>query len=425
MRARWIVDCAGGHGPLTMLRAGKQIDQALRNIAVYGYFEGLHKTQELTGLPGNERTLILTHPMGWFWVIPISETVTSVGFITKLDTFRAKGETDLRAFLLARLRELREFETVFADATLTDYRGDGKMVHTVSEFSYTCERVYGPGWAVCGDAGGFVDAILSVGCFLGQTHAQFLAYAIASVLDGDCDADLALGSYATVLTENLAAFRHVAYLFYAFNPTVHEWWQQCAAELRASTVVPDGDDRAAFVAFFTGFSIRSALYEDAISAFGGSFLLNIGAQIFGDTGRFAGQSVQDDVSAARAFIRRNPKLRLRDEVRARPFALPKTGSGRLAPVVRLDFGASAPASLDAGVEPAAGGLPSSRRLYVPDSLAHLPALMDGTRTLRDLAADLVARHPDLSADEAFREVAKVAFRLACMGAIDESAVVAS
>ncbi len=414
LRARWVIDCAGGHGPLTQALGGKRIDDALRNIAVFGYLRGMRKTEALTGLPGSERTLILTHPYGWFWVIPISPEVTSVGFITRLDTYRAVGGSDAQAFYEARLRELPEFETLFAEATLCDHRDEGKLVHTVAEYSYTCTRLHGPGWALCGDAGGFVDAILSVGCFLGQTHAQFLAYALCSVLDDDCDEDLALSSYATVVGENLSAFRHVAYLFYAFNPSVHMWWSQCAAELRASTVVPDGDDRDAFVAFFTGFSARSALYEDAVSAFGGRFLLDVGEQLFGDAGRFAGRSIREGVDSARKFVRRNPVLRLRDDVSSRPFALPRTGSGRLAPVARLDLG-----------EPGArvGGLPTAKRLYLPQALADLPERMDGRLSLRELAQDLAARTLGLSADAAFREVCKVGYRLHCMGAVEEAEAV--
>lgn len=411
LRARWVVDCAGGHGPLTQTLGGKRIDDALRNIAVFGYLRGMRKSEALTGLPGAERTLILTHPSGWFWVIPISPEVTSVGFITRLDTFRAADSGDARAYYEARLRELPEYETLFSEATLCDHRGDGKLVHTLAEYSYTCDRLHGPGWALCGDAGGFVDAILSVGCFLSQTHAQFLAYSLCSVLDGDCDEALALSSYATVVGENLAAFRHVAYLFYAFNPSIHTWWQQCAAELRASTLVPEGDDRDAFVAFFTGFSVRSALYEDAVSAFGGRFLLDVGEQLFGDAGRFAGRSIRQGVDSARKFVGRNPILRLRDEVHSRPFALPRTGSGRLAPVARLELG-----------EPGArvGGLPAARRLYLPQALADLPQRMDGRRSLRALAEDLAARTEGLSADAAFREVCKVGYRLHCMGAVEEA-----
>ena len=86
--------------------------------------------------------------------------------------------------------------------------------------------------------------------------------------------------------------------------------------------------------------------------------------------------------------------------------------------MRLDFVEPHAGRDDAG----RGGLPAARRLYVPASLSHLPSLMDGTLTLRDLAADLTRRHPELSAAEAFREVAKVGFRLACMGAVDEATV---
>ena len=46
------------------------------------------------------------------------------------------------------------YDLLFAEAELVDYRNDGRMVHSVREYSYSCEQISGPGWAAVGDAGG-------------------------------------------------------------------------------------------------------------------------------------------------------------------------------------------------------------------------------------------------------------------------------
>src|SRR4029079_9734838 len=108
--------------------------------------------------------------------------------------------------------------------------------------------------------------ILSIGCYVAQTHAQFLACALRSILDGEVDEETALGCYAKTVRDNLSAFRAVAHMFYRFNTSMSEWWQACSAQLRKSTVVPEEGDKQSFLAFFTGFSARSAIYEEAVNS---------------------------------------------------------------------------------------------------------------------------------------------------------------
>jgi hypothetical protein len=267
VRARYVIDAAGGHGPLTRSELmGRTLDDDLRNIAVYGYYRNVRPHAQLTGGEERRRTTIVTAPEGWVWVIPLKDGITSVGFVTSVAAFRAAGIVDPRQYHDAMLRSLPEFDPLFGDAELVDYRVDGRMIHTVREYSYSCKELWGPGWAAVGDASGFVDAILSIGCFVAQNHGQFLAYALASVLDGQCDEALAFESYATTAQENLRAFRAVAHIFYAFNPDMTAWWRECSERLRSSDLVPEDSDRTSFAAFFTGFAARTSLYEDALDA---------------------------------------------------------------------------------------------------------------------------------------------------------------
>ncbi len=414
LHARWVVDCAGGHGPLTRKLAGKQLDEDLRNIAIFGYHTGVGWRDDLNGHPDLRRTLILTHPRGWIWMIPLKDGVTSVGFVTSVESYRAAEIKDHRAYYCQVLRELPEYAELFSEAQLFDYRGDGKIVHTVQEYSYSCDRIFGPGWVLCGDASGFVDAILSIGVFVAQNHAQFLACALATLLDAQpgshIDEQLALDSYAVSARENLGAFRAVAHMFYAYNDSFSDWWRGCSEQLRTSTSVPLASDREAFLAFFTGFSARSALYDQALNALGGSFLLDVSHQLFGSEELFSDGQIGAEAKRARQLIASDPYLRLNGEHTLRPFALPQTSAGRLGLLVRLDI------QLADDATGLAGSI--ARRLYLPDALAVVPALMDGTRTLTQIAQAMLDRGlmPELGSCR--HEVMKLAYRFACMGVVE-------
>jgi hypothetical protein len=335
--------------------------------------------------------------------------------VTSVAAFRDAGVTDPRQYHEAMLRSLPEFDQLFGDAELVDYRGDGRMIHSVREYSYGCEDVWGPGWAAVGDASGFVDAILSIGCFVAQNHGQFLAYALASVLDGQCDEALAMTSYATTLQENLRAFRAVAHMFYAWNPDMTAWWRECSARLRSSNLVPDDSDRTAFSAFFTGFAARSGLYEDALDAFSGQFLVEISESLFGPHRPFDRARMEGHMGRVQRLVEGDPILRFTAPYTVRPFLLPRSGAGRLEPAVRLDL----------QVERAPGQArdPVARRIYLPSFTADLPGLIDGRRRLSAIVDALVARGGDPAGPrraEATAEVKRTVLRLAAMGALERA-----
>lgn len=406
--ARFVIDCAGAHGPVHRKLSNRVLDENLRNIAVYGYMRGVDSDPALNGVD-EKRTLILTHKQGWVWVIPLRDGITSVGFVTAVDNYRRAGVDDHRAYYKQIIAELREYDRLFRNVELADYHGDGKLVHTVQEYSYQCEHIAGPGWATCGNAAGFVDAILSIGVYVAQTHAQFLACALRSALDGEVDEREALDCYATTVRENLGAFRAVAHLFYAFNCSMSEWWQGCSAQLRKSTLVPDAQDKGAFLAYFTGFSARSAIYEEAVNAFGGSFLLDVSAQLFGDAPLFTSGELSHEASLARALVKRNPVLELGAGIELRSFWLPDVRTGQLAPVTRMDITHATPQA----------GPDIARRLYLAAEIGRVPALFDGRRRLTQVADVLLAEGFPGSRDAARLEVMKLAYRLACMRAVFE------
>jgi hypothetical protein len=189
-----------------------------------------------------------------------------------------------------------------------------------------------------------------------------------------------------------------------FNGNLSQWWQACTEQLRASTMIPDTRDRESCLAFFTGFSMRTSYYEDAVNCFGGSFLLDVGRQIFGDDDLFGERGVPQEAARAKELIRRDASLELTSEVHQVPIALPALEQGRLRRAVRVSFGAPT------------RGPELSRRLVVPELLAGVPELFKGGRRCSEIAA-CIAREPDFPLASARIEVMKLAYRLVCMGLV--------
>lgn len=398
LRARFVVDAAGRSGPVHRECTDRTLDDELRNIAVYRYYRDVNYVESLFGTEDTRRTGILMHPQGWVWLIPLADGHTSVGFVTSLENFQSVRPSDLDEFLDERLRELPEWGDVLGDAVASDYPGFGTRARTVQEYSIAVSPVSGPGWAVVGDAAGFVDAILSVGVFLAQSHAQFLAYALNSVLDGDLSEEHALGSYDAVVRENVDGLRTITHLFYAFSQSKDEWWQGCSSVLRRSALVPDASETEAFVALISGLGAHNHLYEEALHLVGPDLLVQAGrgGLLPSDAG-FPSEAMDSSLSAIESGVEsKTATVRLVSGVERTPFALPHTGLGRMQSVTRLRVG-------DAG------------RLYVSSTVEPILAELDGTRTARQILAGV----PSPNRDEARTAL----MNLAGMGAVSFDAAV--
>ena len=407
VRADWVVDAGGQTALLTRSLGGRQNDPALTNVAVYGYLRGVKWVDGLTGSEERPRTAILTHAEGWVWVIPLRNGITSVGFVTHLETHQAnrnaKPDASLEASLAERLRTLAEFDTLFANTDFIDYPGTKQRVMVVQDFSSSCQQVGGPGWALVGDAAGFIDPILSTGCFLGQSHAQYLASALADILDGRFTAEQALDAYATTLSENIAAFREIAYLFYRFSIEASAWWRTCAASLEAKGCVPISDSETAFRAFLTGFQQRMPSYEDAIASLGASFLTQVGDLLFDGALPLSGESFDRLVQQTRQALESGGRIVLDRNAVERPFLLPDVGTRRLSPVIRIEVAPHVATAADS----------VAYKAYVPAALGGCTALFDGTRTCAEVAELLPSALP---VGERTAHLLRLAERLVCMGA---------
>lgn len=370
-RARFVVDATGQSGLCGSL-ADRQLDPILRNVAYGTYWRGFDILDRYNGDLSRSRAFIVAHPHGWSWAFPIRDDLFSVGVVTSLDEHKAAKGRDPEAFVLESVASSPELSRVLQDAELVE-GPHGKRVQVSSDFSYVSRSIVQPGLARVGDAAGFVDPILSVGCFLGQTLGRYLAYALRTALDGakGMTEERALTGYAHQVRDTLSSFRELTYFFYRFNQRPEDWWAH-ARRLVADTAFPQvADDKQAFLHFATGFAAHGATWREPTAVFDEGFFASI-------HDHFYEGGVDPEVDAA---LGDEDVVTLVGAPVLEDSAVPVEGEGFLAPAVRVVV----------EVPGTAGEAATVRRMHVPPSMAAVFDAVDGERSVGGVVDAMVAR----------------------------------
>ncbi len=164
IRARFLVDASGRDAFLASRFGRRRPAPGLGKVAIFAHFRGARRWPGRD--EGNIRIFIFED--GWFWWIPFSGDVTSVGCVLHARTVRERAGSlpDLFEAMIRRCRRvgegLEQAERVTA-------------VHTAANFSYEVEPVVGDRYLCVGDAVAFVDPIFSTGVYVAMQSAEFAA----------------------------------------------------------------------------------------------------------------------------------------------------------------------------------------------------------------------------------------------------------
>jgi flavin-dependent dehydrogenase len=172
INADWVIDASGRH--CVMGRAMKLAKSALPypgRMAVFNHFE--HMQRDEGEQAGDVIVLRLEH--AWFWAIPISPTVTSVGVVLQKNGGRAKDESWEQLFW-RKVKESPFLTQALAQATpLGDYRIE-------SDYSFSHETFAADRCLLVGDAASFIDPVFSSGVYLALESGLLAADQIAAAL---------------------------------------------------------------------------------------------------------------------------------------------------------------------------------------------------------------------------------------------------
>lgn len=234
-----VVDASGRTGFLARKLAGRRYDPLLKNVAVHAWYEGVPR---LTGRRSGDIRMVTRADLGWFWFIPVSETVTSVGIVLPKDVHAAKStgtpEENLDRYI---------HETPAAAALLAPARRTSE-VRVDADYSYESERYAGDRWVVVGDAAAFLDPIFSTGVLLAMQAGIDAADALDRGLKANDLSRKRFAKYERGVRARFRYFRRFAAGFY--DPPFRDIFYQSEASVgikRAMISVLAGNWRPSFV----------------------------------------------------------------------------------------------------------------------------------------------------------------------------------
>lgn len=219
-RVAAIVDASGRAGFLARRLAGRRFDPVLRNVAVHSWYEG---TLRRPGRRAGDIRMVTRPDRGWFWFIPVSPTVTSVGVVLPKDAHAARERASLEESLDAAIRETPAAAEILAGARrVAEVRFD-------ADYSYESSQYAGDRWLVAGDAGAFLDPIFSTGVLLAMQAGIEAADALDRALAAGDLSRARFAAYERTLSARYHHFRRFVVGFY--DPAFRDVFFQQTAPL--------------------------------------------------------------------------------------------------------------------------------------------------------------------------------------------------
>jgi halogenation protein CepH len=193
---------------------------------------------------------------GWFWYIPLSDTLTSVGAVVSRDAAKQLQEGHEQAF----------YRFLDSCPLIKEYLAPAKRVAEGSygefrvrkDFSYCNTRFWQPGIALVGDAACFVDPVFSSGVHLATYAALLVARSVNTCLAGTISESACFAEF-----EN--RYRREFGNFYQFLLSFYDMHQGPESYFWTARKILDTEESAneAFVRLVAGVSSGEELFNSS------------------------------------------------------------------------------------------------------------------------------------------------------------------
>ena len=205
LRAPIVVDASGRDCFAAHKQKWKIRDPELKKIALWTYYKGAKRDP---GLDEGATTVAYLPNKGWFWYIPLSGDMVSVGIVAERDYLFNGSTKDHEEIFQREVLNNEWIKEHLAEAEQTgEYRITG-------EYSYRNRYCASEGLVLAGDALGFLDPVFSSGVFLALKSGVMLADEIDLALDaGDLSAK-SFDRYGKRMQSSIETMRKIVYAFY-------------------------------------------------------------------------------------------------------------------------------------------------------------------------------------------------------------------
>lgn len=227
VRAKVVVDATGQAGLLGARFSLRKPNKDFRKAAVWGHFRGSHRDVIDNGV----MTVCFRTQSNrsWFWHIPLSNDVVSIGVVGDADYFFGLGAGTPEEI----------FAREVADCPAMGQRLAGtEMVaglDVVKEYSYLTSRSSGDGWVLVGDSWGFIDPIYSSGVWFALKSGQLAADTIVEGLKNGDTSGEQLGKWIPDFARGTGWVRKLAEAWYCGQFRVGKFIREYPHHVRPMT----------------------------------------------------------------------------------------------------------------------------------------------------------------------------------------------
>jgi len=212
-RVAAVVDASGRAGVIVNRFGRHEYDPMLQNVAIHAQVVGVPRAE---GRRAGDIRMFTRPDMGWLWLIPLTDTVMSIGAVIPKATHRREAKESAEASLD------HYFAATPQAAALLERAKRTSPARVDVDYSYLATRMAGERWIAVGDSAAFLDPIFSTGVLLAMQGGIEAAEAIdAGLSNGDLSAR-AFARYERVVRKRYHHFRRFAVGFY--DPAFREVW---------------------------------------------------------------------------------------------------------------------------------------------------------------------------------------------------------
>jgi flavin-dependent dehydrogenase len=205
VRVRAIVDATGRHGLIAKKYNLRTDEPRLANVAIFSHYTNVPR---LADHRPDDIRLIARSDSGWFWLIPISKELTSVGVVLpqRLYLQGANGTPEERLD--------RAIADTPAVAALMRTARREWPVRVEKDFSYSASAYAGDRWILAGDAGSFLDPVFSTGVSIAMESGIEAAVELDRAMSRDDFSKRSFAAFSRRQHRRFKTFRRFVVGFY-------------------------------------------------------------------------------------------------------------------------------------------------------------------------------------------------------------------
>lgn len=165
---KFVVDASGSQTHVAYYAGKRIMSEFFQNLALFGYYRHGKRLER----PRDGDILSAAFDDGWFWYIPLSSTLTSVGAVVG----RQHGPSLQGNFVEAMESFIQKCPPIRSLLRNAERVTDGPygQIRIRADYSYQNTSFWAPGLVLVGDSACFIDPVFSSGVHL-ATYAALLA----------------------------------------------------------------------------------------------------------------------------------------------------------------------------------------------------------------------------------------------------------